>query len=244
MDIIQNTDIISKQSTLHYSRIRNRGDVHLLDNTLKCKRFDEISDRNYVSDIIANVTDAAFCLFHHKLKDFFEYLSRKFSKLRLSGSDIAQELYIFLSEGNWKKLRTFEFKCTLLGWIKIVTNNYLINKIKKTSPWILDVIFFTDIIRYREEDEYNPLEDIPDHYQLLLEEMLDNEDKRKKLHEAIDSLDGYPKEVLRLRCFVGLSSKETADILCRQGKNVTPNAVDQVLRRAKETIRKILDMRD
>jgi DNA-directed RNA polymerase specialized sigma24 family protein len=74
--------------------------------------------------------------------------------------------------------------------------------------------------------------------------MLDDEDKRKKLHEAIDLLDGYPKEVIHLKYFIGLSSKKTADILCKQGKNVTPNAVDQVLRRAKETIRKILDMED
>jgi RNA polymerase sigma factor (sigma-70 family) len=205
-----------------------------------------MSDRDLVDAIIKKEEeDAAFCLFHHKLLKFFEYLSNAYSKLRYNADDIASEMYIFLSNDNWKRLRSFEFKSTLFGWIKVVANRYLLNIIEKTSPFIKDVVFFSSLIKQGEEGEYDPIENIPCPSQILNEEKREDADLIMELYKIIDSLNDYAREVVRLRCLVGLSSKETAEILCKGGKEVTPGAVDQTLKRARDAIRKkILNARD
>jgi len=199
-----------------------------------------MSDRDLVDSIIKNNEDSAFCLFNYKLIKLFEYLSGVYSKLRYSAGDIASEMYIFLSKDNWSKLRAFEFRSSLFGWIKVVANRYLLNKIEITSPCIKDVIFFSCLIEQGEEDEYDPAEFIPDPNQILIEERRDDSDFIRELYKEIDSLSDYMREVIRLRGLAGLSSKETAEILCKSGKKVTPGAVDQVYKRAKDLIRKNL----
>jgi len=210
-----------------------------LDYTLKCQKYNDMSDRDLVGAIVSkNDDEAAFCLFHHKLIKLFEYLSDNYSKLRHSAGDIASDMYIYLSKDNWSKLRSFEFRSSLFGWIKVVTNRFLLNEIEKTSPCIKDVIFFSCLIEQSEEGEYDPTENIPDPNQILVEERRDDSDYIQELYKEIDLLSDYMREVVRLRCLVGLSSKETAEILCKSGRNVTPGAVDQVLKRAKDMIRK------
>ena len=211
-----------------------------MDYTLRCQKYDDKSDRDVVDAIIKNNEDAAFCLFHHKLIKLFEYLSGVYSKLRYSAGDIASEMYIFLSKDNWSKLRSFEFRSSFFGWIKVVANRYLLNKIETTSPCIKDVIFFSCLIKQGDEDEHDPTELIPDPRQILLEERRDDSDFIRELYKEIDSLSDYMREVIRLRGLVGLSSKETAEILGKSGKNVTPGAVDQVYKRAKDLIRENL----
>jgi RNA polymerase sigma factor (sigma-70 family) len=197
-----------------------------------------MSDRELVGVITANTDEeAAFCLFHHKLIKLFEYLSGAYSKLRYSAGDIASEMYIYLNKDNWSKLRSFEFRSTLFGWIKVVTNRYLLNKIETTSPCIKDVIFFSCLIEQGEEGEYDPALNIPDPNQILLEERRDDSEFIQELYKEIDLLSDYLREVIRLRGLAGLSAKETAELLCKQGRNVTPGAVDQVFKRAKDTIR-------
>ena len=210
-----------------------------MDYTLKCKRYDDMSDRDLVDAIIVkNESDASFCMFYHKLIKFFEYLSHKFSILRLSAGDIASEMFVFLSDNNWKKFRTFEFRCSIIGWIKTVANRYLLSKLEKTSQI---VIFFTDLIEnYGDDDEYNPVDNIPDHNLVRMEEILEELETRLEFYKALDSLSPYAREVVRLRGFVGLSSKETAEILSKSGKEITPGTVDQVYKRAKDIIREKL----
>ena|GEM_PF-1909815 len=213
----------------------------MLDYTLRCQKYNDMSDRELVDAVISKTDEeAAFCLFHHKLLKLFEYLSLYYSKLRYSAGDIASELYILLSGDDWRKLRSFGFNSTLFGWIKVVANRYLLNKIEETSPCIKDVIFFSCLIEQGEEGEYDPTENIPDPNQILVEERREDSDFIQELYKEIDSLSDYMREVIRLRGLAGLSAKESAEILCKSGRNVTPGAVDQVFKRAKDTIREKL----
>jgi RNA polymerase sigma factor (sigma-70 family) len=196
-----------------------------------------MSDRDLVDAIIIKKEeDAAFCLFHHKLIKFFGQLANSFSKLRYSAGDIASEMYIDISNNNWKKLRTFEFRSSLFTWVKSVTNRFLINK----SKYMIDEVFFTSLIEIRDGEEYDPMENIPDLNQRLKEVMRNDAELIEELYKAIDLLSPYMREIVRLRCLLGLSAKETAEILCKSGKIITPGAVDQVLKRAKDILRKKL----
>lgn len=206
----------------------------------KCQKYDDMSDRDLVDAVIGSDEDATFCLFNYKLIKLFEYLSDTYAKLRYNAGDIASEMYIYLSANNWSKLRSFEFKSSLFGWMKVVTNRYLLNMTEKVSPCIKDVIFFSCLIEEGKENEYDPTEYIPDLNRILIEERRDDEDYIRELYEEIDLLSDYMREVVRLRCLAGLSAKETAQILCKSGRNVTPGAVDQVFKRAKDLIREKL----
>ena len=212
-----------------------------MDYTLRCQKYDNMSDRDLVDAIILKKDEnAAYCLFHHKLKNLFQCLSHNYSKLHYTPGDIASEMYIHLSNNDWAKLRSFEFKSSLYGWIKVVTNRYLLDKIKISFPTIKDLIFFSSLISKGDEDEYDPIENIPDPNQILIEERRDDAELIEELYKIIDSLNPYMREIINLRCLVGLSAKETAEKLSENGKEVTPNAVDQALKRAKDLIRKKL----
>ena len=212
-----------------------------MDYALRCSKFEDMEDRDLVDAItVKNDENAAFCLFHHKFIKLFEYLSGTYSKLRYSAGDIASEMYIYLSKNDWSKLRSFEFRSSLFGWIKVVTNRFLLNKIEATSPCIKDVIFFSCLIEQGEDGEYDPTENIPDPNQILMEERRDDSEFIQEMYKEIDSLSDYMREVINLHGLAGLSSKETSEILCKRGKNVTSGAVDQVFKRAKDTIREKL----
>jgi RNA polymerase sigma factor (sigma-70 family) len=200
-----------------------------------------MSDRDLVDAIITNNDeDAAFCLFHYKLINYFKKMSGTYSKLRYSDEDIASEMLIHLAENNWERLRSFKFKSSLFSWITVVTNRYLLNKILKISPYLKDEVLFTSLIEYGEEGEYDHMENLPDPEQILKEEARDDEESIKEILREIELLNPYMKEVIRLRCIMKLSSKKTAEILSKSGKNITPRAIDQVLKRALDIIRKKL----
>jgi len=207
-----------------------------------------MNDRDLVDAIIKDEKDAAFCLFHHKLIKLFKYLSDKYSKLRHDAGDIANEMFIHLSNDNWRKLRSFEFKSSLFGWIKVVANRYLLNEIEKISSKktpIKDVIFFSCLIEQKGENGHDPVESIPDPDQthILIDERLHDVYLIQELYKEIDLLGDYMREVIRLRHLAGLSSKATAEVLCKRGKNVTPGAVDQLCKRAVDTIREKINQR-
>jgi len=207
---------------------------------------------------------AAFCLFHHKFIKLFSYLSGVYSKLRYDAADIATDMYIHLSGDNWRRLRSFEFKSSLFGWLKVVTNRYLLNEMEKISPCvkckneetscavckkapIKDVLFFSCLIE-QEGDGRNTAESIPDPAEthVQIDERLYDVYLIEELYKEMDTLSDRMREVIRLRYLVGLSSKETADVINRLGKlekSVTPGAVDQLCKRAKDTIREKINQR-
>ena len=236
------------------------------DYTSRCQKFDDMSDRDVVDAVIKNEEDAAFCLLHHKLIKLFKHLADVYSKLRYDAGDIANEMYVHLSGDDWRKLRLFEFRSSFFGWIKVVTNRYLLNEMEKISACvkcknketptcltckkasIKDVLFFSCLIEREEENGYNPVESIPDPSQthVLIDERLYDAYLVEELYKEIDSLSSHMREVIRLRYLVGLSSKETAEVLCKlgtSGKNITPSAVDQLCKRAKDTIREKISQR-
>jgi len=222
-----------------------------------------MSDRDLVDALIKDEKDAAFCVFHHKLIKLFTYLAGVYSKLRYDAGDIANEMYIHLSSDNWRKLRLFEFRSSLFGWVKVVANRYLLNEMEKISSCmtcknketstcaackkasIKDVLFFSCLIEQEGESVYNPVESIPDPEQthILIDERLYDVYLVNELYKEMDLLSSHMREVVRLRYLVGLSSKKTAEVLCRLGKNITPGAVDQLCKRAKDTIREKINQR-
>jgi len=225
-----------------------------------------MGDRDLVGAIIKDEEDAAFCLFHHKLIKLFQHLSGVYSKLRYDAGDIANEMYIHLSSDNWRKLRSFEFKSSLFGWLKVVANRYLLNEMEKISPCVRcknkepsgcaackkapvkDVLFFSCLIKQEDENEFftdNPAESVPDPAQthIQIDERLYDVYLIEELYKEMDALGEHMREVIRLRYLVGLSSKDTAEVLSKCGKNVTPGAVDQLCKRAKDTIREKITQR-
>jgi len=119
----------------------------MLDYTLKCQRFNDMSDRDLVDAIIKGEEDAVICLLHHRLSKYFKHLSKTYTRLQYSADDIANEMYIFLSMDNWKKLRLFKFKSPLVDWIMTVAYKYLQNEINKYYPLEhTDVLYCPNIL--------------------------------------------------------------------------------------------------
>jgi DNA-directed RNA polymerase specialized sigma24 family protein len=134
-----------------------------------------MSDSELIDSIMKNEEDAAFCLFHHRLKKFFESQACTYSKLQYSANDVANEMYIHLSNNNWERLRSFKFKSSLFAWITVVTNRYLLNRIINTSASIKDVLFSYPI-EQGDKGKYDPPENIPDPNQIFTEESRDDSD--------------------------------------------------------------------
>lgn len=99
---------------------------------------------------------------------------------------------------------------------------------------------------YRREKNSLPMEKLPDRQEEeafgtadeVLEKLI-SEERRRKLYQALDTLDGKKREVLEMQYFGGLSQKEIAAVL-----HLTPENVRVSAYRAKRELKAYMEEND
>ena len=99
---------------------------------------------------------------------------------------------------------------------------------------------------YRREKNCMPIEKLPDRQEEeasgtadeVLEKLI-SEERRRKLYQALGTLDGKKREVLEMQYFGGLSQKEIAAVL-----HLTPENVRVSAYRAKRELKAYMEEND
>ncbi len=102
-----------------------------------------LSDQELVAKILENDQDAISCFLKIRCKNVLTYIkSNLFRDNYIEIDDLISELYLYLKEDNWKKLREFEYRSKLTTWISVVAFRYFR---KKYSELVTDNRLFCPI---------------------------------------------------------------------------------------------------
>jgi RNA polymerase sigma-70 factor, ECF subfamily len=130
----------------------------------------------------------------------------------------------------FSKLSSFRAECKFSTWLVQITYNEARMKLRKDRRHLYESV---DDPRQDKEGDYWP-KDFAD-WRPIPSELLENEQVRKALQNAINSLDDMYREVVNLRDIQNLSIKDTATVL-----GIPETSVKTRLRRARLLLRDAL----
>lgn len=178
-----------------------------------------LTDQLLVERIIENDPLAISHLLHQRCMGLFKYIQSTICKDNfLEINDLSNELYLFLQEENWKKLREFEFRSKLITWLSVVAIRYFRKKYKSL---MIDSTRKESLINMENTLSTNPMEGFIDKIDIL--------DAIQKMSNPIH------KQVLYLIEIEGYESEEVALKL-----NTTASNIYNIKSRAKKELYSML----
>ena len=133
--------------------------------------------------------------------------------------ELISELYIYLSENNWSRLRLFEFKSALNTWLTVIAVRFFRKKrISQTKLVVVEPQLIVETQK-NEVDDYDILHEL----------------SRLELYKAIDRLSKPRERYALLADLTGKSAEEIAsDMGC------TVSAVYNLTKKARMELKTIL----
>jgi RNA polymerase sigma-70 factor, ECF subfamily len=138
--------------------------------------------------------------------------------------DIAQEVFIEV----YRSIHKFRMESKLSTWLYRISANKSINYIRdhKKNKWLLslDLLFENG----KDENHHSPTDDSP-------LEIIEKDEKKQALYDAIDSLPENQKIAFTLFKYDDLSYKEISEIM-----NLSLSSVESLMFRAKKNLQQKL----
>lgn len=208
------------------------------------KKYDALSDKEIVSLITGaeyHDEEAATYLLWDRYSPLMHKLHFNFIKNLQTYDESVEDFYVYLrgEDGQWRKLREFQWRCRFCYWFKTTSRNFFLSLSKKLidSPKVafsIDVNNDSTCVKVADVD-------------------IERNYRKAILMEAIMKLEDLDQKFVVLKRLQGYNSKEIA-ILMQQmwdkhgivridkGKVVVPTDgyVDNHMTRAKKELRKII----
>lgn len=120
------------------------------------------SDKEIVEGILAGNNQITSHFFCHECKGLFYYIHSQISNYCYEPNEIANELFLYLSEKNWHKLRMFNFRSKLITWFTVVAVRFYRKKMAKVidMPFVDTLNHQTRHFEIPAEEEIGPHLDI------------------------------------------------------------------------------------
>lgn len=129
-----------------------------------------MSDKEIIQKLIERDSQETYKFFHKDCKPMFQSIISKMFSYEVEYDEFVNELYVHLMEDDARRLRTFNFKSSVFGWLKTVAIFYFMNK-KNHDKVIEDVT--KDPLVEKKEDSITPL--------AVIEAKIDIEELLKRL---------------------------------------------------------------
>ena len=163
--------------------------------------FDSLSDRELVELLLANDQEAIEYVFFHRCNGMFAHIVYSVFQSQATKEELITDLYFYLSENEWSRLRQFEFKASLNTWLTVIAVRFFKKmRISQTKLVAIDPQLIVET-RKNETDDYDII----------------NEMSRLELYKAIDQLS-KPRE--RYALLADLTGKRAEDIAAEMGCTV------------------------
>jgi len=151
-------------------------------------------------------------LINKYLKSVYNFIYQ-YLKNEKDSEDITQEAFLKV----WKNLKKFDQNKNFKTWIFVIAKNTCLDFLKKKKPILLE--------NYKNEDENNFLENIPDEKESI-DIKIDNKILIEKINTILNSLPLKYKLVITMHYTENLSIEEISEIL-----KESPNTIKSRLRR-------------
>lgn len=87
-----------------------------------------ITDKEIIEGLIANDEQVTRYFFFEKCTPMLRYIINAIFVNRVEKDELVNELYIYLQEDNWRKLRKFDYRSKLITWLSIVATRFFLKK--------------------------------------------------------------------------------------------------------------------
>lgn len=95
---------------------------------MKTRIDTDLSDSEIVEGVLRHDPAVIEYFFIMKCSKLFVYLINSVFDGRVEKEELINELFLYLAESNWKKLREFNFQSSLLTWLTVVATRFFIRK--------------------------------------------------------------------------------------------------------------------
>lgn len=95
---------------------------------LVVKRTVEYTDEELVRGILNNDPIIIEYFFIKKCSNMFVYILNSVFSGHIDKTELVNELFLFLANDNWRKLRNFNYNSSLMTWITVVATRFFIRK--------------------------------------------------------------------------------------------------------------------
>ena len=92
------------------------------------RQLKNLSDQELVERLICNDEKVINYFFNEKCKLILGFIIKDIFSYRVEKNELANELYLYLREDNWCRIRKFYFRSTLTTWMSIVAVRFFQNK--------------------------------------------------------------------------------------------------------------------
>lgn len=142
--------------------------------------YEQYTDRELIDRITKNDKAVIEYFFIRKCSPVFLYILRSVFDGKIDVNELVNELFLYLSENNWYKIKQFDYRSRLMTWIRVVSVRFFV---KKRNELMKQGGYSTPSII--KERGFNPLIFI---------------DRRMDLHKALDSMSNnrYRKVIVSL----------------------------------------------
>lgn len=87
-----------------------------------------LSDKELVHEVILNNEDVIKFLFFEKCSPMFNYILTEIFSRKVDKGELISELYLYLSNNDWKIIRSFEGRSKLTTWLSVVAVRFFLKK--------------------------------------------------------------------------------------------------------------------
>lgn len=90
--------------------------------------IETIPDKELVEGLINDNADIIRYFFYEKCAPMFHRINQKGYDRKAKTNELAHELYLYLRENDWHKLRLFDYQVQLMTWTSTVTTRFFFKK--------------------------------------------------------------------------------------------------------------------
>lgn len=88
----------------------------------------KLTDREIINFLIAGDEQIVEYFFYEKCSSMFGYIVKEVFGYHVNKDELVSELYIYLQENNWSKVRKFNYQSRFTTWLSVVAVRFFIKK--------------------------------------------------------------------------------------------------------------------
>lgn len=95
---------------------------------MDCCDFNTYSDSQIIDGLIGGNSQLIHFLFYKKCNSMFGYIIKEVFSYEVEKDELVNELYLYLSENNWIKVRQFEGRSRFTTWLSVISVRFFIKR--------------------------------------------------------------------------------------------------------------------
>lgn len=87
-----------------------------------------LTDQQVIEYLIQGNNRITNFFFYEKCDSMFGYIISQIFNFQINKDELVNELYIYLSDNNWDKVKKFNYQCKFITWLSVVSTRYFQKK--------------------------------------------------------------------------------------------------------------------